>query len=199
MKRFRITLISLILAVFLAAPARAVQDDPTPAPAPTIEMVTNTPTVAVPTIEPEPDVAPVVDEPLPDEDVPATPDEAGEYLLNALDTVTRVAYAASLVLIVTQILKVGMTRLLPEKYWLSPAALALAVQVVFWVGHVLTNQLGYGQQYRDILQVVESVLKAFQPLLPVTIVTGLGAHAFYNVAHKSRQPGFRFEPQKKAA
>lgn len=194
MKRLQIVFVLWVLLLALAAPALAAQDDPAPAP-----LVTNTPTVAVPTIEPEPDIAPVVDEPLPDEEEPLTPDEAGEYLVRAIDTATKVAYAASLVLVVTQILKVGMTRLLPEKYWISPAMLALGVQVIFWVGHVLTNQLGYGQQYRDILQIIENVLKAFQPLLPMTIVTGLGAHAFYNVAHKSRQPGFRFEPQRKAA
>jgi hypothetical protein len=126
---------------------------------------------------------------------PMTPDEAGEYVLDAIRTVTNVAYAASLVLIVTQLLKVAMTRFLPERWWVSPAMLALFVQVAFWVGHVLTNQLGYGQQYRDVLVVVENILKAFQPLLPVTIITGLGAHATYNVLHTARQPGFQMRVQ----
>jgi len=203
MTQFQRIILIPIVVLLLNGYVLAAQDDATP----TRELVTNTP---VPTVDEAPvvelnsireadtvasgDGIHVTDEPdVHDEEPPATPDEAGDYLLNALDTITRVAYAASLVLIITQILKVAMTRLLPQKYWISPAALALAVQVVFWVGHVVTNQLGYGQQYRDVLQVVESVLKAFQPLLPVTIVTGLGAHAVYNLAHQSKQPGFQMQ------
>lgn len=134
-------------------------------------------------------------------DEPMSPDAAFQYLLTALDTITKVAYAASLVLLLTQFIKYGMTKLLPEKYWVSPAALTLGVQVIFWVGHVVTLQLGYGQQYRDALAVIESILKAFQPLLPQTIIVGLSAHAVYNLAHKTRSPGFQMQvrPQKVAA
>lgn len=196
MKQRLFAILLVLVLIFMAVSVAATEGDIDTLRVqnqPTQEFFTNTPTVE-PTLSPTP-----VEQPPVGDDEPASPGEAADFLLDALRTVTHVAYVASLVLIVTQFLKVAMTKLLPQKYWISPAMLTLGVQVIFWVGHVVTNQLGYGQQYRDVLQVVESVLKAFQPLLPVTIVTGLSAHAAYNLAHKSKQPGFQMQVAKKAA
>lgn len=58
MNRFQLFLVSLIILLFLVAPALAIaQDDATPLPAPTQELFTNTP--AAPTVEPTVEATPI--------------------------------------------------------------------------------------------------------------------------------------------
>lgn len=141
----------------------------------------------------EPLPPPVVDE-QPDE--VATPDDILNYILDGLRTFTNVAYAATFVAVVTQFLKVVFATLLPRigiTLAIDPALLALVVQIIVWVGHTLTLQTGYGQQYQDILALLENILKAFQPFLPQAVLAAAATHVGYNVLHKTRVPGFRME------
>lgn len=150
----------------------------------------------VPTEEPPP----VVDEQPPADDV-ATPDQIIDYILNGLQSLTTVAYAVSLVAIVTQLIKVGLVSLLPRlglTISIDPALLALVVQIIFWLGHVISTQTGYGQQYKDAIAMIEAVLRALQPVLPVALASAVTVHAVYNVAHKSSVPGFRTRAKRAA-
>lgn len=174
-------LFTLILAALLAvSPALAQVDTPTPDLATVEPTATITPT---PVIVEEPPPNPIPDDE-PGELPVTTPETLLGQFYSLLKDGTYITWAAAGTVIVVGVIKVLLGAAGISLTGSAAVTVALAVQMVIWIGYAIANYLNQGEAFKIGYLAIVDVARS---LLPLFGAIGLG-HEAYQFAHRRNWP-----------
>jgi hypothetical protein len=117
-----------------------------------------------------------------------SPEIAVQRLLELVTDTTFVPFAVGLVVVLTQLLKQAISL---TKWQVSPALLALAVQVAVWVAYSIAKANGYELKFEQSIGAAETILTALLSVVAPGLLSLGASHLAYEKFRSSGVAGFK--------